>query len=403
MEPKSTAAGLRMYQLIQFFLSQGWHVVFGTSAVKNEHSIDLTSLGVKEIKITLNDSSFDRLIQKMNPSIVLFDRFITEEQFGWRISEFSPKSMKVLDTEDLHCLRKTREEAFLKGIKFSTSFLLNSDIAKREIASIYRCDISLIISSFEMQLLKEVFKVDSSLLCHLPFFFDQISEVEVNSWKGFQERSHFVTIGNFLHAPNLDATNYLKHEVWKKIRHELPTAELHIYGAYPTQQVLELHHPSSGFYVHGFTQQANKVIGNAKVMLAPLRFGAGIKGKLTQAMQNGTPSVTSSIGAEGMHDGLPWNGFIEDCIDDFVDKAIELYSDQKKWKQAQFDGIQIINQCYYKKKIQSKFSIVLKKIFQNLAHHRTQNFIGQMMDHHSLKSSKYLSKWIEEKNKKSTS
>ena len=388
-----------MLQLIQFFLSQGWRVVFGTTAVKNKNSIDLTSLGVEEVKIALNDSSFDILIQKMNPSIVLFDRFITEEQFGWRISEFSPKSMKVLDTEDLHCLRKTREEAFLKGIEFSTSFLLNSDIAKREIASIYRCDVSLIISSFEMQLLKEVFKVDSSLFCHLPFFFDQISEVEVNSWKRFEERSHFVSIGNFLHAPNLDATHYLKHEVWKRIRHKLPSAELHIYGAYPTQHVLELHNPSSGFYVHGFTEQGNKVIGNAKVMLAPLRFGAGIKGKLTNAMRNGTPSVTSSIGAEGMHDDLSWSGFIEDHIEDFVDKAIELHSNPKKWKEAQLNGIQIINQLYCKEKILSKFAVVLKKIFENLSHHRTQNFIGQMMDHHSLKSSKYLSKWIEEKNK----
>lgn len=389
-----------MLQLIQFFISQGYQVVFGTTAVKNDNSIDLSSLGVQEIKIALNDSSFDRLIQEMNPAIVLFDRFITEEQFGWRISEFSPKTIRVLDTEDLHCLRKTREEAFLKGVKFSNNLLLNSDIAKREIASIYRCDISLIISSFEMQLLKEVFKVNTTLLCHLPFFFDQLSEVEVNSWKSFEERSHFVSIGNFLHSPNLDAVKYLKQDIWKRIRQQLPTAELHIYGAYPTQQVLEFHSPTSGFFVHGYTEQANKVIGDARVMLAPLRFGAGIKGKLSSAMQNGTPTVTSSIGAEGMHDDLSWNGFIEDRIEDFVDKAIELYSDQKKWKEAQLNGIQIINQLYCKEKIQSKFSMVLKKIFENLAHNRTHNFIGQMMHHHSLKSSKYLSKWIEEKNKK---
>lgn len=389
-----------MLQLIQFFISQGCQVVFGTTAVKNDNSIDLSSMGVQEIKIALNDSSFDRLIQEMNPAIVLFDRFITEEQFGWRISEFSPNTIRVLDTEDLHCLRKTREEAFLKGVKFSNNLLLNSDIAKREIASIYRCDISLIISSFEMQLLKEVFKVNTTLLCHLPFFFDQLSEVEVNSWKSFEERSHFVSIGNFLHSPNLDAIKYLKQEIWKRIRQQLPTAELHIYGAYPTQQVLEFHSPTTGFFVHGYTEQANKVIGDARVMLAPLRFGAGIKGKLSSAMQNGTPTVTSSIGAEGMHDDLSWNGFIEDRIEDFVDKAIELYSDQKKWKEAQLNGIQIINQLYCKEKFQSKFSMVLRKIFENLVHHRTHNFIGQMMHHHSLKSTKYLSKWIEEKNKK---
>lgn len=389
-----------MLQLIHFFLSQGFQVLFGTTAIKNDNSIDLACLGVEEVRIELNNSSFDKLLQNMNPTIVLFDRFMTEEQFGWRISDFCPDTMRVLDTEDLHCLRKVRQEALQKGIEFSNDQLLISDIAKREIASIYRCDISLIISTFEMKLLEEVFKVGTNLLYHLPFSFNKISKVIQKSWKTFKERCHFVSIGNFLHSPNLDATKYLKHKVWNRIRQKLPEAELHIYGAYPSQQVLAFHNPNKGIYIHGYTENANRVIGNARVLLAPLRFGAGIKGKLTSAMLNGTPSVTSSIGAEGMHGDMPWNGFIEDRIDDFVEKAVLLYSNQNIWEEAQLNGIQIINQLYDKDKIELKFLDTLHEIFENLEQSRSQNFTGQMLHHHSLKSSKYMSKWIEEKNKK---
>ena len=77
------------------------------------------------------------------------------------------------------------------------------------------------------------------------------------------------------------------------------------------------------------------MIGNSKVLLAPLRFGAGIKGKLTDAMLNGTPSVTTSIGAEGMCGELPWNGFIEDDFQKFAEKAEELFTDKDTWSFAQ--------------------------------------------------------------------
>ena len=389
-----------MLQLIQFFLSQKWEVCFGTTASKNDNSIDLTAFGVQEVSIELNSSTFDDLIREMNPTIVLFDRFMMEEQFGWRVSESCPNAMRILDTEDLHCLRKTREEAFKKGIEFSNDLLLNSDIAKREIASIYRCDLSLIISTYEMKLLHQVFKIDSSLLCHLPFFLDRISEQAQENWKTFEEREHFVSIGNFLHAPNLDATKYLKQDVWKRIRKLLPKAEFHVYGAYPNQQVLEFHNPKEGFYVHGFAEDAHEVIGHAKVLLAPLRFGGGIKGKLTDAMMNGTPSVTTNIGAEGMHHDLSWNGFVDDDLEKFVEKAVKLYSDQGTWKEAQQNGIQIIHQLYDKRLLETKFLSFIQEISGNLNHYRTQNFVGQMLQHHSLKSSKYMSKWIEEKNRK---
>ena len=398
VEPNSSAAGSRMLQLITSFLSKDWRVTFGTVSQKNLNSIDLSKLGVQEVRLELNSTSFDDFITDLKPTLVVFDRFITEEQFGWRVAEYCPKALRVLDTEDLHCLRKTRHEALKKGIEFSNEMLLNSEISKREIAAIYRCDISLIISTFEMKLLKEVFKIDKSLLYHLPFLFDKIDEN--NSWKPYDERHHFVSIGNFLHAPNLDATIQLKKHIWKEIRKRIPAAELHIYGAYPTQQVLEFTNANEGFFVHGFVEDAFEVLKNSRILLAPLRFGAGIKGKLSNAMLCGTPSVTTSIGSEGMNDEIPWSGFVEDEIAKFVEKAVLLYTDKIQWNQAQQSGIEIINTKFDKEQLTPLLFKCIDEVFSNLEQHRNNNFTGKMLMHHSLQSSKYMSKWIQEKNRK---
>ena len=397
VEPNSSAAGSRMLQLITSFLSKDWRVTFGTVSQKNLNSIDLSKLGVQEVRLELNSTSFDEFITDLKPTIVVFDRFITEEQFGWRVAEYCPRALRVLDTEDLHCLRKTRHEALKKGIEFSNEMFLNSEISKREIAAIYRCDISLIISTFEMKLLKEVFKIDKSLLYHLPFLFDKIDEN--NSWKPYDERHHFVSIGNFLHAPNLDATIQLKKHTWKEIRKKIPAAQLHVYGAYPTQQVLEFTNANEGFFVHGFVEDAFEVLENSRVLLAPLRFGAGIKGKLSNAMLCGTPSVTTSIGSEGMNDEIPWSGFVEDEIANFVEKAVLLYTDKIQWNQAQQRGIEIINTNFDKEQLTPLFFKCIDEVFSNLEQHRNNNFTGKMLMHHSLQSLKYMSKWIQEKNR----
>ncbi len=388
-----------MLQLIHFFISQQWEVVVGSTAAKKNNSIDLGVFGVKEVPIELNNSSFDKLIREMKPTIVLFDRFMIEEQFGWRVSEYCPTAMKILDTEDLHCLRKAREEAIKKGIKFSNDLLLSSEIAKREIASIYRCDVSLIISTYEMKILEDFFKVDKKLLYHLPFFLPKINQSHPG-WKSFKERNHFISIGNFLHAPNLDATIQLKKYIWKSIKSKIPSAEIHLYGAYPTPQVLQYNNPNDGFFVHGYVEDAIEVIGNSKVLLAPLRFGAGIKGKLTTAMQCGTPSVTTEIGAEGMSDNLPWSGFIENDIEYFVDKAVRLYTDEEVWNLAQERGISINNKFFDEDILGPNFLKRIQIQYNHLETNRSQNFTGNMLSHHFLKSTKYMSKWIEEKNSK---
>ncbi len=397
-EPKSSAAGARMMQLLEFFLAEGYSVTFATTAAKTDFMADLPSRGIATEKIELNSSSFDDFLKKLAPEIVLFDRFMMEEQFGWRVAEVLPEALRILDTEDLHFYRKARQSASKEEIPFTTD-LLHSDLARREIASIYRCDLSLIISEAEMQLLETTFKVPSQLLFYLPFMLPSPSESEIKNLPDFSGRKDFISIGNFLHEPNKDAVLRLKRDFWPLIRKQLPEAKLHIFGAYPQQQNLELHNQQEGFLVHGRANSASSEIKKARVLLAPLKFGAGLKGKFTDAMKSGTPTVTTTIGAEGMTRNVEWNGFIKDDAQNFADAAVKLYSDEMLWLKAQRNGFRILEDIFSEKIHRERFRTALKTLQKNLKDHRVGNFTGQMLLHHTMASTKFLSKYIEAKNK----
>jgi len=397
-ESNSTAAGARMLQLLAFFSGKNYEIIFASAAQESLFSDNLTSLNVQQVSIELNNASFDLFLTEFNPNIVVFDRFVSEEQFGWRVAENCPNAIRILDTEDLHCLRVARHHAFKKNKEFEIKNLFDLDITKREIASIYRCDLSLIISSFEMEILTNEFNISSDILIELPFMLDKISDAEKLKSSTVEDSVDFISIGNFKHEPNWQSALFLKRTIWPLIRKQLPEARLLIYGAYASQKVTDLHNDKEGFIVKGRVEDAHDVVSKARVMLAPLQFGAGLKGKLIDAMQCGTPSVTTTIGAESMHGNLPWNGFISDDSEDFAVKSVELYTNKEAWKNAQQNGYDIINQLYDKSELSEKLLKRITYLHENLGSHRTQNFLGNLLRHHTLQSTKYLSKWIEEKN-----
>ncbi|MFA0158426.1 glycosyltransferase family 4 protein [Vibrio sp. 10N.261.46.A3] len=396
-EPNSSAAGSHMMSLLRLFKRQGWSVEFATPAQETEHMIDLSEEGITSQSIQLNCDSFDQYIEELQPDVVMFDRFMMEEQFGWRVEKVCPNAFKLLDTEDLQFLRNARHEAVKKETELTKAHLY-SDLAKREIAAILRCDLSLIISSYEMELLQSEFNIDPKLLHHLPFMVDLNTLPE--STRSFEERKHFMTIGNFRHAPNWDAVLQLQ-KIWPKIRKQLPDTELHIYGSYPPPKATALHNPKTGFHIKGWAKDAQEVMEQARVCVAPLRFGAGIKGKLLDAMKLQTPNVTSEIGSEGMlpQGELQWPGAVADDIDAFVEQAVALYKDEEKWLKAQSQCHSILEAHYEQNQLGDKLIERLIALESELESHRLDNFFGSMLKHHSMASTKYMSQWIAEKNK----
>ncbi|TMU57674.1 glycosyltransferase family 4 protein [Flagellimonas algicola] len=388
-----------MMQLLETFRDFGYTVIFGSTATPTPYSLDLDAMQVESVSLQMNHSSFDKFIQDLKPHIVVFDRFITEEQFGWRVAECAPQAVRVLNTEDLHSLRKSREDCYKIGEGFNVNHWKNHPMALRELASIYRSDLSLMVSSYEMQLLTQEAKVPDNILLYLPLMAYELYPDDVLSWPNFNECQDFVCVGNGKHAPNVEAIKTLKKNIWPQIKKALPNTRLLVYGAYLPQQVLEMHNPKEGFEVKGWVEDLDAVLQNARLLLAPIQFGAGIKGKLIDAMSNGTPSITTPVGAEGMNDNFQWPGFICPNLEGFAQCAIELYQNQEKWSQAQTHGIMIINSLYAKRKLQDKFIECLENLGNQLEIHRTQNLVGKMLHQQGLAATKYMGKWIEEKNK----
>ena len=142
------------------------------------------------------------LLIRWHLDVVMFDRYMMEEQYGWRVAKLCPNALRVLDTEDLQSLRGARHAQVKQNLPVAEADL-HTELAQREVASILRSDLSIMISSAEMSLLVEHYKVPESHLAYLPFIFDD-AEFGIPNVP-FEERADFVSIGNFRHAPNWDA------------------------------------------------------------------------------------------------------------------------------------------------------------------------------------------------------
>ncbi|WP_035014363.1 glycosyltransferase [Catenovulum agarivorans] len=405
-EPNSSAAGQYMLTLLKSFLSQNYQITFACAASESVHRYPFEQLGIQKAQIKLNCPSFDDFVVDLAPDVVLFDRFMIEEQFGWRVAKHCPNAMRILDLEDLWSLRHIRMLAYKQQRPLQAQDYLQ-DIVLRELAAIWRCDLSLVISHYEMDLLINQFNLPPHILAYLPFVLDsaQLTQFKQQS-KHFAQRANFVFIGNFKHEPNWDAVLYLKQHIWPLISKQIKDAELHIYGAYPAKKVTDLHNPKQRFLVKGWADDAHQVVGNARVCMAPLRFGAGLKGKLFEAMQLGTPSVTTNVGIEGYFEseivnaGKPniyWPGAIADGAEEIANKAVELYNNQVLWQAAQ-DKAWVLLEHFRASKFLPEFCIRVEAIQQDLVAHRAQNIIGAMLQHHTMKSTQYMAQWIAAKN-----
>lgn len=411
-EPRSSAASGHMMQLIECFLEQGWQITFASPATEGEHKADLAALGVEEVNIELNSSSFDEFVSELQPDIVLFDQFMIEEQFGWRVEKHCPNALRILETSDLQSLRNTRHAQLKRYLKESAqpddlnnffessgqtivAEMATGDLAQREVAALFRSDLSLMTSDVEMQLLSSQFAVHEALLHWCPLMVHDAPM----QLRPFEERAHFLSIGNFRHAPNWDAVLWMKNAIWPLIRQQLPKAQLHIYGSYTPPKATALHNAAQGFHVMNWAEDALQVMAQARICLAPLRFGAGIKGKLVDAMLCGTPSVTTPIGAEAMSGEHPWPGLIASSAEEIANAAVRLYQDQALWDQAQQAGTQLLQARYQHQQHCKSLIQRIERLRQNLPAHRTANFIGAMLRHHHHKSTQYMAQWIEAKNR----
>lgn len=369
----------------------------------------------------------------------MFDRYFAEEAYSFHFHQVKPNALRILDMQDFHALRRARQELLENSTSVTNDgFWMDDDLMDklmacvpmhghgstskkkskntndallRELASIHRSDLILVCSRDEYDILTKVFKIDPAKLCLAPFFSEEISYD--SPAHQFDQRSDFCVLGGLRHPPNVDSVKWLKSEIWPKISAQLPGANVHIWGAYAPQHIMQLNDPKRGFLVHGKLGSLSQELSSRRVLLAPLRFGAGIKGKIVDAWEYACPVVTTPIGAEGttmsreclesctvrsgqgMIDDTGWGGLVAADADAVARCAIKLYKDQGLWEEARNNSRRLLRMIFDKEKNLSVVTNAVEEALSNMNERRYRDNIGAMLWHQSMRSTEYFSRWIE--------
>ncbi|AJQ94281.1 glycosyltransferase [Gynuella sunshinyii] len=389
-ESRSSAAGTRTLQILSDLKSCTHNVHFASAAKAGEFSDELP--GIHCSAIEMNSDSFDLWLSQLNPDIVIFDRFMTEEQFSWRVRQQCPEAIRVLDTSDIHSLRHIREQSHKSGQPTS----LTNDIAFREVAAILRSDLTLVISDYETAWLQSQFQISRQLLLHLPF---AAQSLPATAMLPYEHRHHVCFIGGFLHAPNIDAVEWLYQDIWPQIYSQLPGVECHIYGAYVPARIQQLHQPSKRFLIKGRMESIDLGLPAYRINLAPLRFGAGNKGKVIDGFRTGTPNILTSIAAEGMNGEQSWELPSADTASVFAQQIIDVYQDPQLWHRLQQQGYEVLESVNHPETLNSRLVQRLATVKQQLPTIREQNFYGNLLWQTQFRATEFMGRWIEAKNR----
>ncbi len=189
---------------------------------------------------------------------------------------------------------------------------------------------------------------------------------------GFSARKDLFFLGGFKHQPNADAVKWFVRDIWPRVHAALPDVEFHIIGAEAPDDVLSLASTPGVRHV-GYVPDLNPVLASYRLGVAPLLYGAGIKGKLGATLGAGVPSVCTSIAAEGMSivDGV--HALVRDLPDAFADAVIQLYRDQATWETIARNGRTLAQENFSAGANRSTFLRVLDRA------ENTGNKVGQFL------------------------
>ncbi len=247
---------------------------------------------------------------------------------------YAAQALLVFDTVDLHFLRMARGAALHEDREEA---VLAEEMRRDELALMGKADLTLVVSEFERNLLRELApSVDVRVLSN-------IHSVH-GSTAPFSARSGLLFLGNFEHMPNLDAAQWLIGEIMPRLRALSFVTTLHIVGSAADQALAGC--DDEHVVVHGFVQDLEPIFRQVRLAVAPLRYGAGVKGKINMAMSRGVPVVTTTIGAEGMGLVDRRDALIADDPDAFSQAIVDLCTDEQLWCNLSMHGLENVRRHF---------------------------------------------------------
>jgi GT2 family glycosyltransferase len=250
------------------------------------------------------------------------------------IRNLCPKAKILFHTVDLHFLRMMRE-AELSGDQLKKRAA--DEMKQLELNLIETADIATVISSKELELIYQYIPQANVRL--LPY-----SRHISGTKKGFHDRCDIVFVGGYKHMPNVDAVQFFVSEVMPLLRQRLPGVRFYAVGSNPPEEIQQL--ASEDVIITGFIEDLNPLLDKMRISVAPLRYGAGIKGKIGTAMTTGLPVVATSLAAEGISLTDGENILVADGAESFASTVARLYDNEALWNKLSKAGLKFAGQAW---------------------------------------------------------
>ena len=325
------SGSLRLVNLMRLLMDEGWHVVFMPANRRDAGAATsmLQAIGVEAWHaphaprapawFRRNGARFD--------AVILCRHYVASE-FLPLARQFAPRARVLFDTVDLHYLRE-RRGAEATG---DAAALRSAERTRElELGLIHRSDVTLVVSEVERALLSH--EAPGARV-------EVVSNVHDVAGPGgaFAERRDAVFVGGFRHPPNVDAVLWFAREVWPRVHAARPHIVFHCIGADAPGEILALD-GRDGIRVHGHVPDLDPYMDGVRIAVAPLRFGAGVKGKVNLSMAHGQPVVATACAVEGMHLRDGEDVLVADSPEAFADAVLRLYDDEALWSRLAANGL----------------------------------------------------------------
>lgn len=328
-EPDQDSGSVRLTRLMRCLMDLGYGVDFlpDNRAYAGRYTRALQALGVTCWYSPEADSLADFLAAQGDGwDLVIVSRHYVAVNYLAAVRKHCPRARFVFDTVDLHYLREQR----LAELEDSLPLRRVAQQTRRsELAVVEAADATLVVSPVEIEVLADDAPEATVRL------LSNIHELSA-SVTPYAERKDLFFVGGYQHPPNIDAVTWFVRDIWPLVRAELPEAEFHIVGSKAPDRIRKL--AGDGVVYHGFAESLDPFLDGCRLAVAPLRYGAGVKGKVNHSMAHGQPVVATPMATEGMHAEPGRDVMVAETAEDFAQAVVRTYSDEALWNRLSSHG-----------------------------------------------------------------
>ena len=328
--PDQDSGSVRYVNLLRVLHSMGWQATFfaDNRAYIPRYTEELRALGVEvQFHPWLSDVVAFFRERGREFDAVMVSRHYVARHYVELVREYAPQARLLFDTVDLHYLREQRAAA----VDGSEAMARQAAATREaELDLVRRCDATIVVSPVEQELLGR------EAIGHRVEVLSNIHQL-VGCRADYAQRKDIWFVGGFQHQPNIDAMQWFVADIWPRVRPHLPEVVFHIVGSKMPPEIAAL--AGNGVEVHGFVSDLDRFLDGCRLAVAPLRYGAGVKGKVNQSMAHGQPVVATPIAVEGMAIESGCEALVADSAEHFAEAMIRLYRDPDLWKSLSDAGL----------------------------------------------------------------